>query len=103
MKTSYIIMGMVVMALTTYLIRVTPMVVFRKKITNRFVRSFLYYVPYAVLAAMTFPAIFTSTGSQLSAIVGCVVAVALAWFNRGLLTVAVGAVAAVFLVQMIGF
>jgi len=103
MKTSYIIMGMVVMALTTYLIRVTPMVVLRKKITNRFVRSFLYYVPYAVLAAMTFPAIFTSTGSQFSAILGCVVAVALAWFNRGLLTVAVGAVAAAFLAQMIGF
>lgn len=102
MKTSYIIMGMVVMALTTYLIRVTPMVVFRKKITNRFVRSFLYYVPYAVLAAMTFPAIFSSTGSQLGAVVGCIVAVALAWFNRGLLTVAVGAVAAVFLAQMIG-
>lgn len=103
MKTSYIVLGMVVMSLTTYLIRVTPMVVFRKKITNRFVRSFLYYVPYAVLAAMTFPAIFSCTGSQLSAIVGCVVAVALAWFNRGLLTVAVGAVAAVYVVQMIGF
>ena len=103
MKTSYIILGMVVMSLTTYLIRVTPMVVFRKKITNRFVRSFLYYVPYAVLAAMTFPAIFSCTGSQLSAIVGCVVAVALAWFNRGLLTVAVGAVAAVYVVHMFGF
>lgn len=103
MKTSYIVLGMVVMSLTTYLIRVTPMVVFRKKITNRFVRSFLYYVPYAVLAAMTFPAIFSCIGSQLSAIVGCVVAVALAWFNRGLLTVAVGAVAAVYVVQMIGF
>ena len=103
MKTSYILTGMAVMALTTYLIRVTPMVVFRKKITNRFVRSFLYYVPYAVLASMTFPAIFNCTGSQLSAIVGCIAAVALAWFNRGLLTVAVGAVAAVFLTQMIGF
>ena len=103
MKTSYIILGMVVMSLTTYLIRVTPMMVFRKKITNRFVRSFLYYVPYAVLASMTFPAIFSCTGSQLSAIVGCVVAVALAWFNRGLLTVAVGAVAAVYVAQMIGF
>ena len=103
MKTSYILTGMAVMALTTYLIRVTPMVVFRKKITNRFVRSFLYYVPYAVLASMTFPAIFSCTGSQLSAIVGCIAAVALAWFNRGLLTVAVGAVAAVFLTQMIGF
>lgn len=103
MKTSYIILGMVVMSMTTYLIRVTPMVVFRKKITNRFVRSFLYYVPYAVLAAMTFPAIFSCTGSQLSAIMGCIVAVVLAWFNRGLLTVAVGAVAAVYVVQMIGF
>lgn len=103
MKTSYIILGMVVMSLTTYLIRVTPMVVFRKKITNRFVRSFLYYVPYAVLAAMTFPAILSCTGSQLSAIMGCIVAVVLAWFNRGLLTVAVGAVAAVYVVQMIGF
>lgn len=103
MKTSYILTGMAVMALTTYLIRVTPMVVFRKKITNRFVRSFLYYVPYAVLASMTFPAIFSCTGSQISAIVGCIAAVALAWFNRGLLTVAVGAVAAVFLTQMIGF
>ena len=103
MKTSYILTGMAVMALTTYLIRVTPMVVFRKKITNRFVRSFLYYVPYAVLASMTFPAIFGCTGSQISAIVGCIAAVALAWFNRGLLTVAVGAVAAVFLAQMIGF
>ena len=103
MMTSYIILGMVVMSLTTCLIRVTPMVVFRKKITNRFVRSFLYYVPYAVLASMTFPAIFSCTGSQLSAIVGCGVAVALAWFNRGLLTVAVGAVAAVYVAQMIGF
>ncbi len=103
MNTGYLIMGMVVMSLTTYLIRVIPMVVFRKKITNRFIRSFLFYVPYAVLAAMTFPAIFTSTGSVFSAVVGCAVAVALAWCNRGLLTVAVGAVAAVFLTQMIGF
>ena len=100
MNTGYIILGMVVMSLTTYLIRVTPMVVFRKKITNRFIRSFLYYVPYAVLSAMTFPAIFASTGSTVGATVGCIVAVALAWFNRGLLTVAVGAVAAAYVVQM---
>ena len=102
MNLGYLITGMVVMSLTTYLIRVTPMVVFRKKITNRFVRSFLYYVPYAVLAAMTFPAIFFCTGSELSAIVGCIVAVTLAWFDRGLLTVAVGAVAAVYVAQLIG-
>jgi len=103
MNTGYIILGMVVMALTTYLIRVTPMVVFRKKITNRFVRSFLYYVPYAVLAAMTFPAIFTSTGSLASAAVGCGVGLLLAWFNRGLLTVAVGAVAASYVMIVLGF
>ena len=102
MKTSYILLGMAVMALTTYLIRVTPMVVFRKKITNRFVRSFLYYVPYAVLAAMTFPAIFTCTGSSVSAIVGCIVGLALAWFDRGLLTVAVGAVAASYVMIVLG-
>ena len=58
MTTGYLIVGMVVMSLTTYLIRVIPMVVFRKKITNRFVQSFLYYVPYAVLACMTFPSVF---------------------------------------------
>ena len=102
MNTGYIILGMVVMSVTTYLIRVTPMVVFRKKITNRFVRSFLYYVPYAVLAAMTFPAIFRSTGTAVSSMIGCLIAVVLAWFNRGLLTVAVGAVAAAYLIQMLG-
>ena len=103
MKTGYIILGIAVMALTTYLIRMLPMVIFRKKITNVRIRSFLYYVPYAVLAAMTFPAIFSSTGSQISAVAGCVAAVLLAYFKKGLLTVAVGAAAVVFVVQMFGF
>ena len=103
MSTTYIITGIAVMALVTYLVRVLPMVIFRKKITNVRVRSFLYYVPYAVLSAMTFPAIFESTGTLLSAIAGCGVAVLLAYFNKGLLTVAVGAAAAVFVVQIFGF
>lgn len=103
MTNGYLILGMVVMSLTTYLIRVIPMVVFRKKITNRFVQSFLYYVPYAVLAAMTFPSVFSSTGSVVSAVAGCVTAVVLAYFGRGLLTVAVGAVAAAFLMILLGF
>lgn len=102
MKTGYIILGIAVMALTTYLIRVLPMVIFRKKITNRFVKSFLYYVPYTVLAAMTFPAVFSSTGSAASAWIGCAVAVILAYCKRGLLTVAVGAAAAVFVAQLLG-
>ncbi len=103
MKPQNLILCIAVMALTTYLIRVTPMVVFRRKINNRFVKSFLYYVPYTVLAAMTFPAIFSSTGTYISAIAGCVVAVILAFFKRGLVIVALGAAATVFIVQLLGF
>ena len=102
MSNGYIIMGIAVMALTTYLIRMLPMAIFRKKITNRRIKSFLYYVPYAVLAAMTFPAIFDSTGTTISAVAGCVAAILLAYFKRGLLTVAVGAAAVVLVFQMLG-
>ncbi len=85
-----------VMAIVTYLIRMVPYVAFRKKITNRFISSFLFYIPYAVLGAMTFPAVFFSTSSLIPAICGCIVALVLAWFEKGLLTVAVCASAAVF-------
>ena len=88
-----------VMAAVTYLIRMLPFVVFRKPIQNRFVRSFLYYVPYAVLGAMTFPAILYSTSNLVSAAVGLAVSVILAWFGRGLLTVAVSACVAVYLTE----
>ena len=98
----YLLIGMGIMAGMTYLIRVIPMAVFRKKITNRFVRSFLSYVPYAVLSAMTFPAIFYSTGSVASAAAGCAAALALAYWNKGLLTGALGAAAAVLLAQLGG-
>ena len=90
-----------VMAAVTYLIRMLPFVVFRKPIKNRFVRSFLYYVPYAVLGAMTFPAILYSTSNLISAAVGLTVSVILAWFGRGLLTVAVSACVAVYLAEWI--
>ncbi len=102
MKTGYIVLGIAVMALTTYLIRMLPMAIFRKKITNIRVRSFLYYVPYAVLAAMTFPAIFSSTGTTGSAVAGCVAAIVLAYMKKGLLTVAVGAASVVFVTQLLG-
>lgn len=92
-----------VMAVTTYVIRVLPMAIFRKRIQNVFVQSFLFYIPYAVLAAMTFPAVFTSTGSTASAAAGCGAAVLLAYWNKGLLTVAVGASAVALLVQIAGF
>lgn len=90
------------MAGVTYLIRMLPMVIFRKKIENKFIKSFLYYIPYAVLAAMTFPAVFSSTGGIWSAVVGVCVALLLAFFEKGLITVAVCACAAVFLTEWIG-
>lgn len=98
MKTGYYILGIAVMALTTYLIRMLPMVIFRKKITNVYVQSFLYYVPYAVLAAMTFPAIFFCTNSLLGSVAGCIIAIILAYNKKGLVTVAVGAALTAFVV-----
>lgn len=80
-----------VMALVTYFIRMIPFTFFRKKIKSRFVKSLLYYVPYAVLSAMTIPAIFYSTGDMVTAIAGTVVAVILAYFNVPLIIVALSA------------
>ncbi|MEG1442073.1 MAG: AzlD domain-containing protein [Oscillospiraceae bacterium] len=88
-----------VMAGVTYLIRFLPMVLFKKKINNRFLNSFLYYIPYAVLGAMTFPAILYSTGSMVSATVGLCVAVILAFLKRGLLTVATVTCIVVFIIE----
>lgn len=102
MSTLYIIGGIAIMALMTYIIRMSPMVFFRKKIENVRVKSFLYYVPYTVLAAMTFPAIFSSTASQVGAIAGCAVAVVLAYMRKGLLVVALGAAATVFIFGLFG-
>lgn len=83
-----------VMAGVTYLIRMIPFAVFRKQIKSEFFRSFLYYVPYAVLTAMTVPAIFYSTGSILTAAVGTAVAVILAYLDMPLIAVALAASAA---------
>ena len=90
-----------VMAGVTYLIRMLPLVLCKKKIQNRFVRSFLYYIPYAVLAAMTVPAVFYATESVLSAWVGFGVTVLLSACKGGLLTVAVGSAVAVYLCEWI--
>lgn len=88
-----------VMALVTYLIRAIPLTVFQKKIENPFMCSFLYYVPYACLTAMTFPAILYATRSIWSAVAGLIVAVILAMNKRSLMTVAGFACAAVFVVE----
>lgn len=91
----------IVMAVTTYLIRMLPLVLVRKEIKNPFIRSFLYYVPYACLAAMTFPAILSSTSSLLSAIVGFVVALFAAYKEKSLVTVALVACVAVFVTERV--
>ncbi len=87
-------------AAVTYLIRVLPLTVFKKPIKNRFVRSFLYYVPYATLAAMTFPAIINATASPISGIAALVAGVAAAWLSGNLFIVAASSGVAVFIVEL---
>ncbi len=89
------------MALVTYLVRAVPLVLIKRKIENRFVLSFLHYMPYAVLSVMTVPAVFYVTNHILSAAAGVAVAFVLALRRRGLLTVALGASAAVFLAEIL--
>lgn len=101
MDYSKILITIAVMAVLTYLIRVIPIMIFKKPITNRYFRSFLTYLPYGVLGAMIFPDIFFSTGTLVSSIVGCVVAIVLAYFKRGLIVVALGATLAAFITEQI--
>lgn len=89
-----------VMAIVTYLIRMLPLTVFQKKIKNRFVQSFLYYVPYACLMAMTFPAVLYATNSIWSATIGVMVAVILAVCNKSLAIVALFSCIAVFVTNL---
>ena len=89
------------MALTTYLIRVLPLTIFRKPIRSRFLRSFLHYVPYCCLTAMTFPAILSSTASILSGAAALIVAVVLAYRGKSLIVVAVSSSAAVLLTEWV--
>jgi len=92
---------LIIMAGVTYLVRTVPLVVFRKKIENRFIRSFLYYMPYAVLGCMTFPAILYSTGDLISGCTGTAVGAALAFRGKGLLPVAIIACITVLAVKLI--
>lgn len=87
------------MALTTYLIRLLPMTLFRRPIRSRFLKSFLRYVPYACLSAMTFPGILTSTESVISGAAAFIVAVILACRGRSLITVALSSSCAVLITQ----
>ena len=89
------------MALTTYLIRMLPLTIFRKPIRSRFLRSFLHYVPYACLTAMTFPAILYDTTYILSGIAALIVGIVLSFRGKSLLTVSLACCGAVFLTERI--
>ena len=92
---------LLIMFAVTYLVRVLPLVVFRKKITNRFVRSFLAYIPYAVLAAMTFPAVFFAVDCIPAAAAGGIAAVIVAFKGGSLFTVAASASVVVYVMLLI--
>ena len=97
----YVLISVAIMAVVTYLPRMLPLAIFKKKITNPWVKSFLAYVPYAVLAAMTFPAILYATSSLYSALAGLLVALVLAYYNKSLLVVALASTGVVFVVEQL--
>lgn len=95
-----IVLYIAVMALVTYIVRMFPLTFFRRKIKSRFLKSFLFYIPYAILSAMTIPAIFYSTGSVITAAVGTIIAVVLAYFELPLIVVALAALAGAFAAEL---
>ena len=90
-----------IMAVVTYLIRVLPLTLIRRDIKSKFIRSFLYYVPYVTLAVMTFPAILTATANIWSAAIGFAIALILAWNRKSLICVSLFSCAGVFLVELL--
>lgn len=99
--TAKFIIYLAVMFCITYLIRVMPLLLIKHKIENRFIRSFLSYIPYTVLGAMTFPAIFHIAQNPICGICGALVGCALAFFGRGLCTVAAGTAATTYIMMLI--
>lgn len=98
---SNLVLNLIIMAGVTYLIRMIPLSLVRGKIKSTFIKSFLFYIPYAVLAAMTFPAVFSATGSYIPSIAATIAAIILAYFEKGLLTVALFSCAVAYLVDFI--
>ena len=97
---SYIWLAILAMAGVTYCIRVLPLTLIRRKIENRFLRSFLYYVPYVTLTVMTFPAILEATGSVWSGVAALAAGILVAYLTENLFLVSVLCCAVVFVVEM---
>ena len=89
-----------VMALVSYAIRILPLTLIRKPIKNRFIQSFLYYVPYVSLSVMTFPSILSATGNRVTGIVGFAAGMVLSWIDGNLFRVSIGACVAVYIAEM---
>jgi branched-subunit amino acid transport protein len=103
MNLKSVFIAILIMAFVTYLPRVLPIVIFRKQINSIYIKSFLKYVPYAVLGALTFPDIFYSTGSYPTAIAGTIAALILAYKKKSLVVVAIGAMLTVYLTGLFIF
>lgn len=101
MELKRVLICVALMALVTYIPRVLPVTIFRKQIKSRFIRSFLDYMPYAVLGALTFPDVFTSAGHLWPAVGGTVVAVILGYKEKSLVVVALAAITAVYILELI--
>ena len=101
MNMERVLMSIAVMAIVTYIVRVVPLTLFRKQIKSKYIRSFLDYTPFAVLGVMTFPDVFTSTGSVYSAIAGTIAALILGYMKKGIVTVSCTAIVVVYLVEML--
>lgn len=98
---SYLAQALVVAALVTYTLRAVPLLLLRREIESRWINSFLYFVPWAVVSAMVIPEIFTSTSSVVSATIGLIVALFLAWRGWSLLVVVLAAAVAVYLTELV--
>ena len=94
------LIAVLIMALVTYIPRALPLTLFSRQIKSKYIRSFLYYVPYAVLASLTFPSIFYCTENLTAAIVGTAVALVLSYFEQSLVVVAIAAVLSMFIVNL---
>jgi len=100
MNLSKTLIAVLLMAIVTYAIRVFPLAIFKRKIKSRLIKSFLFYIPFAVLGAMTFPSILFSTSNIYFSIIGTCAALVLAYYEKGLLTVAVSAVLVVYFCEI---
>lgn len=95
------ILPILIMAVITYIIRVTPMVLFKSKIKNPVIQAFLHYIPYCILTAMVVPSIFTSTNLIYAALAGFFTALILSWFEKSLIVVSLSAVFVAYLVEVL--